>query len=228
MANTKNQFDELKTLIGVLKPVHNKRIIEAYKNKVIDTEGNEIADNNHLAEILKINQSDNINLVTLKILTFNLVYERLNAVGTVPELDPRVIERFRPQLVITLKPLKWDSKNGKYAKHRQFKIPHFDGSTNISLPSFRIGSYRTTYNFKDRSQIRFATSSESEGLKMIEACLKYTKPEKRFSGDLADSISQSKSKIDPVLNNVLMVPKVATYYEFGKYAKQVPTWRILL
>jgi hypothetical protein len=206
------QLDEIRALTDLFIQVHNQNVEDAYRG----------ADGAYLRNLLLIRKDDPAITIILKTLFFYLVAGRANAVAPVPTLWNVKAEKYRPQLVIMLRP---ESRKrlayGRYQNNTELHIPHYDENQKTPhIPAYKIGSYTCKYTLKDGSYILVNADSEASAQATVSAMAQYTKESKRPLGTIEENCSHTKRKGAKLsLAGVMMVPHRAAFFAGGRDCK---------
>jgi hypothetical protein len=204
---------EIKLLKGILYKIHNPQVAMAYEEQPV------------LRSALLVRTMDNFTVMILKIAIFYLVCGRINTASTVPMYWAVKVEKgLRQQLAIAFRPEKRRRhKFGKYDRNLQLHIPHYNGDKNPKIPSYTVGQFSTKCILKDQSTILVHTDSEAEGVRLVEALLKYVEPAFMPKNKVISTTTRRGNPLS--LSGQRVRPFRADFYP---PATQTPEWTVQL
>lgn len=218
------KYSQFRILRQLSAKIHNPQVIEAYTHR-LDGEDRENNTALFLRQNLIIKPQDGFTEIILKSLIFYLMCGRLNLAFTLPMYWTAKAEKYKPQLAISFRPEKRRKfKYNKYDPNSELHIPHYNGHSPLTIPSYTVGMQTAKYTLTDQTYILVNAKTEDEAIKVVEQLAQYTEESKRPKGTILENITTTKRRGKPVeLSGQKIVPSKAAFYAGGKEGLS-PQW----
>jgi hypothetical protein len=164
---------------------------------------------NFLVQALTIEKEDTTPIITLKLLIFWLMIQRIgrDAVALIPENWAAKALVDRPQLKVIYR-VDGRSTSGNY----DLTIPHYNGSPNPKFPAYTKGRFWARLTLKDNSKIVVYAKSTAEAERVLKVLKQYVSP--KFLTDVVVT-GEVSTKDTERFKQVRVVPIRADYFDKG-------------